>query len=297
MIPRDDQIALAVQGYHVLREHMIVYLAGEERVGKSLTAILIAEMCANVERILVITKKQPLKGWNELFEQYNSFKKFSGSTYHSAHKLDPADYDLIILDESHNYISSYPKPNTIHKKIARLTKGKPLIFSSATPHPQGYQQLYHQFALSAWSPWKKYKNFYEWFKTYGIETYVYIDGIERQQYNNTNEILVKGVVEHLFVTRTRKESGFKFEPKDKIHYVQLSADTMSWYNTMIKDLVVEISPGTKIMCDTAAKLRFALHMLEGGVAKGVRSYFTLPNTEKIEYILENWGDVESLVFF
>lgn len=296
MIPRDDQVSLAVKGYHILKEHMIVYLAAEERVGKSLPAVLIAEMCSGVERVLIITKKKPIAGWFDTLSRYNSFKEFDVTTYHSAHKCKAENYQLIILDEAHNYISSYPKTAKIWAQVKALTLNKPLIYISATPHPQGYQQLYHQFKLSSWSPFKKYSDFYSWFKTFGIPEEVYIDGIARQQYHKTHEKLIKPFVDHLFVTATRKESNFKFEPKDKVHYIELSDYAKNIYNRLIKDLVYD-HDGTKIICDTRSKLRYALHMLEGGTAKGVRDYLILHNTEKIDYIIENWGDNESLVIF
>ena len=40
MIPYDYQVLRAEQAYEILREDMIVYLAMEERTGKTLTAIL-----------------------------------------------------------------------------------------------------------------------------------------------------------------------------------------------------------------------------------------------------------------
>jgi len=64
-IPRQYQIELAVEGYHVLKENMIVYLAMEERTGKSLTAILIAEMCSNVNTVVVVTTAKAIEGWEE----------------------------------------------------------------------------------------------------------------------------------------------------------------------------------------------------------------------------------------
>jgi hypothetical protein len=298
MIPRQDQIEMAIKAYHVLKEHMIVYLAAEERTGKTLAAILTAEMCQNVENILVITKKEPIKGWVKTLNEYPACKNFDVVTYQSAHKYisERTKYQLIILDESHNYISGYPKPKTLWKQIKQLCAFKPLIYISATPHPQGYQQLYHQFALSSWSPWKNHKNFYHWFNVFGIPEEIYVGGVMRTQYHNTNESLVKPSIEHLFIKKTRQELGFKFEPKDKVHYVELSESTKLMYNEMLKNLVYK-KDGMKILCDTKSKLRFALHMLEGGVGKGIRDYYILENTEKIDYIKKTWGDYDGLVIF
>ena len=55
MIPKDFQIEMAIDAYHVLQKYLIVYISGQERVGKTLTSILVCEM-ANVQNVLVITK-------------------------------------------------------------------------------------------------------------------------------------------------------------------------------------------------------------------------------------------------
>ena len=57
MIPWPHQISLAEQGLSILKKYGIVYLAMEERTGKSLTAILMAETSL-AKRILIITKKK-----------------------------------------------------------------------------------------------------------------------------------------------------------------------------------------------------------------------------------------------
>ena len=60
MIPWKHQTEIAKQAVDIIKEHMIVYLAMEERTGKSLTALLAAEDL-NVKDVLIITKKKALK--------------------------------------------------------------------------------------------------------------------------------------------------------------------------------------------------------------------------------------------
>ena len=124
--------------------------------------------------------------------------------------------DLVIIDEAHNYISAIPKPSTTWKKIRKLTKNKPIIFISATPHAQGFQMLYHQLALSDWSPWAKYPNFYSWFKTYGEPYQIKVHGKWVNQYDRTNEEMVRATCGHIFSYKTRSELGFEHEPPDSI---------------------------------------------------------------------------------
>ena len=294
MKPYLHQEELSNQALEILRENAIVYLAMEERTGKTLTAILVAEKSA-AKNVLVITKKKALDGWHETLDAYKPKDTiFDVTNYHQAHKVEPAKYDLILLDESHNYISSFPKPSGMWKKLKLITKSKPLLYISATPYAQGPQMLFHQFALSSWSPWRKHSNFYQWFRMYGKPYTLEINGIPINQYDRCDKDLVLGVVEHLFITATRQELGFEHEPEDETHYVELSQETKEMYNTLVRDELLAID-GNTLVCDTSSKLRVSLHMLEGGVAKIEEDYLVLSNTEKIDYVLDKFGDSPSTV--
>lgn len=318
MIPDPHQELAAEQGYAILAEHMICYLAMEERTGKTLSAILICEM-ANVHDILVITKKgKPLKGWQDDITAFNGTKKFTVINYHSLHKLPDHKYDLVILDEAHNYISGYPKRSKIWQMVSRFTKLVPIIYVSATPHAQTMALLYNQFALSSWSPWRMYSNFYEWYKSFGTGKTKYLHGQEIKCYDSVQDDKVKACVNHLFVTATRKEVGFTHEPKDILHYINLDEATKDIYNLLISDNAIE--EPVYFLADTVTLIRTGLHQLEGGTLKtisfeappkdnmvkqrkekvkdedgiviGVKyhNYYVLDNDEKIQYIKDNWGD-------
>jgi hypothetical protein len=294
IVPYPHQIMKAEEAIEVLREHMIVYLAMEERTGKTITAILTAEATGStIKNVLVITKLVPKQDWVNVLNDLPKNKIYFVTNYHQAHKLT-THFDLVILDESHNYISAYPKTSKIHKDLTSITAGKPLIYVSATPHAQGPQQLFHQFKLSSWSPWANYKSFYRWFEDYGIPHTLPINGINVPQYTKVKVDKVLSEVKHLFVTGTRSEIGFEHEPEDQVHYVDLTEATKLTYNTLIADELVELSVGL-LVCDTASKLRTSLHQLEGGTIKMGEHYFVLKNTEKVDYILEKFGDVKSLV--
>lgn len=289
----DYQTELADDAYEILREDMIVYLACEERTGKSLVAILVAEKCEQVDTILIITKKRALAGWQETLTKFQHTKLYTVVNYHQACKVKKR-YDLVILDESHNYISAFPKVGKLWKDVNKLTNFVPLIYISATPYGQGPQQLFHQFALSSWSPWKHYANFYNWFRMYGKPYSIEINSINIPQYDRVDVDFVLGCVNHLFVTATRKALGFTHEPTDVVHHIKLSDPTRDVYNELVKHDLVELSVGT-VLCESGSKLRTSLHQLEGGTIKiGVNRY-VLANVEKVNFILDKFGDVSSLV--
>lgn len=291
MKPYNHQLVIADQATAILKEHMIVYLALEERTGKTLTAILVAEQI-NVERVLVITKKKALSGWHDTIAAYKPAKHFEVTNYHQVEKLTD-DYDLIIIDEAHSYISGYPKTSKMWSSIKAVANNKPIIYLSATPYAQGYQLLYHQFAISSWSPWRKHKNFYQWFAVYGVAKSLYANGRQIPQYNTVLPQVFE-TVSHLFITKTRKELDFEHEPEDVVHYIELDADTKKLYNQLVDERIAKVG-SQELICDTVMKLRTSLHMLEGGVAKIDSTYIVLPNQEKIDFILANFGDSPDVV--
>jgi hypothetical protein len=305
MTPYPHQTEIAKEAYNILAENMIVYLAMEERTGKTLTAILTCELTA-VNNILVITKKNAINGWEDALNAFDHTKCYTITNYHQAKKFDPQAFELVILDEAHNYISSFPKASKLWSEVQSLTIHKPIIYISATPYAQGPQLLYHQFALSTWSPFAKFKTAYTWFKTFGIPETVYLSGRQVETYKNvkTEEVLAR--CKHLFISRTRQELGFEHEPEDHLHYIELGELTKEVYNIILKQKVLELN-GELIQYDTTAKLRAALHMLEGGTAKtnNIRNDegkvvqdgkpMILGNVEKINYILDTWGDTDELV--
>lgn len=294
MIPTKMQEAKSDEARAILAKYNIVYLAMEERTGKTLTAIRTAEKI-EAKKILVLTKKAAVQGWIDTIAQYNhSFDAITITNYHMAKDLVKQRFSLIILDEAHNYISGYPKRSAMNKLLAPICKGTAIVYSSATPHAQGLQLLYHQFYLSTWTPFKAYKNAYEFHSKLGIPDTQWVGGVPRETYKKvkTTEVLV--LCKHLFVYATRAEMGFDKEPEDVVHYIELADKTKEVYNIMLKDRVIELN-GQLLELDKIAKLRAALHMLEGGVMKVDEEYFVLGNSEKIDFIKSTWGDTKDVV--
>lgn len=304
MTPHDYQIKYAKHGAAVVRKYMMFYLAWEERTRKTLTSILICEEL-RVSKILVLTKKKALSGWTKTLNEFEHTKQYTATTYTQLHKLKDNDFDLVILDEAHNYISSFPAVSETWQKVKRFTRDRPLIFISATPYAQGYQQLYNQFALSSWNPWGIWKDALDWFETFGIPHKIWVAGMKRETYTKVKAECFE-YVKHLFHTKKRSELGFEQEPEDRVHEVELRGATKQVYNELTKHRAITLN-GYELVCDSIMKLRTTLHSIEGGTfivsakegigkkAKIVKNYIQLGNTEKVDYIKEHWGDSDDVV--
>ena len=294
MKPYKHQIDISSQALDILRKNMVVYLAMQERTGKTLTSILICEQ-TKCNNILVITKKKALAGWIDTLGKYTHNKTYEYTNYESLHKCTFKP-DLVIIDEAHSNLGAYPKVGKIWKEVFKFTKEKPIIYLSATPSAQTYAQLYHQFKLSSWTPWIKYPSFYSWHKDYGIENIIYLGGRQIKQYNEVKSEKVMKDVEYLFVSYTRTELGFEHEPNDILHYIDLSSEIKEYYNSLLKDRVATVS-GTEVIADTVMALRTKLHQIEGATLKQEDKNIFLSKIDKIDYILKTWGDSDNLVIF
>ena len=314
MTPYPHQREIAQIGLLTIKNYGIVYLAMEERTGKTLTSILIVE-ASKAQRCLVVTKKKALDGWADTLIAYDPKKHYTITNYHDLYdqkkvqrkikgkmetvtvqirkaKYHPDNFDVIILDEAHAYLSAYPKTGAIAKIVQEICYTKPLIFLSATPNAQGYQLLFHQLNMSKYSPFDSFPNFYKWFEQYGIPEIVYTGHGQKIKYDTVKDE-VWDKVKHLFITKTRAELDFEHEPEDIIHYVELDEFTKDWYNECQEDEMMFVqgkSEKLEIPLDSSMKLRTTLHMLEGGAFKAEDEYGSLNNTEKIDAIKRDFGD-------
>ncbi|MDU9810376.1 hypothetical protein RGC32_00525 [Helicobacter pylori] len=104
---------------------------------------------------------------------------------------------VYVLRNSHNYISSYPKPSITLKKIFPIVFNCHVIYCSATPCAESYSKLFHQLFLCRYSPFShhKFKSFYQWHRVFGITSQRHINGLLVNDYSKTKEALVLATIE------------------------------------------------------------------------------------------------------
>lgn len=316
IIPKPHQIKFSKLVFDKLSKLGYAYLAGKPRSGKTLTSILACEESTKKSlRVLVLTKKSAIKGWHKFTEalELNLKHSYYITNYEQVAsvtqgkiklKLDAKDYDLVIIDESHN-LGTLGKPSGRVKAIKMLCWNLPHIHLSGTAVVESPCGIYHQMAISKYSPFPM-KNFYDFHRIYGEKYYIKIAGREITQYDRAKPILMQ-IINKFTIYMTQEDAGISkdLQAVDKLHYIELNKETKELYNKLQKDKIATIYPEClasaasnyagniyTLVCDTTMKLRTSLHMLESGVAKVDEEYILLGNTEKVDYIKENFGDSE-----
>ena len=220
-------------------------------------------------------------------------------------KLNPKDYDLVIIDESHN-LGTLAKPSSRIILIKKLCWDMPHIHLSGTAIVESPCGIYHQMSISKYSPFR-HKNFYDFHREFGEPYYIKAAGREINQYDKAKDTLMPKINEFT-VYMTQEDAGIdkSVQAVDKLHYIELNPKTKRLYNTLQEDNIAnihkdifsqelgEIDKEYQLVCDTVMKLRTSLHMLESGIAKIDGNYIEMGNTEKIDYILKTFGDTKDI---
>jgi hypothetical protein len=255
------------------------FLHAQERTGKTGVLLCVAES-SKVEEVLIISTKKALKGIAEQIEFFKCKKKYTLINYQSLHKVEQKAYKVVILDEYHTAVCGYPKKSETLKKLLVFTKGAYIIYCSATPFSETLAQTYHPLLLSSFSPFKEFKNFYRWFDVFGIPEYIKINGIMIKQYKKVKDDLILPHIKRAEVVATRKDIGFKYEPEDILHTVELKEETKRLIRQAQKDKIIF----DELLESTMAEAT-AIHQICGGTFKD-----SVIGDEKLQYIKENFSN-------
>ena len=278
---RDYQIDIANRAVDILKVNKIVYISMEVRTGKTLTALETAKLYG-AKRVLFLTKK---KAVSSILNDYNNFGyQFDLIVINdeSMHKLENTDYDLVIHDEHHRF-GSFPKPGLATKTYKQMFANKPMIFLSGTMTPESFSQIYHQFWVSAYSPFKHYASFYRWADDYVFKFQRKINGFMVNDYSKGDELKIMAAIFPYVITFTQQAAGFSTEIEEEIIYVDMSEKTKMIVKKLEKDLVVE-GKDEVILADTPVKLMQKLHQLWSGTVKFESGNSMVIDTTKAEFI-------------
>jgi superfamily II DNA or RNA helicase len=155
-----------IQGYQMLRRYDGFFLADVVGLGKTVVAAMVAKRFAEANggrtRILVVHPPAVERNWKDTFRQFQLFRKTSFVSNGSLDKiLDPAkatlpdagEYDLVIVDESHNFCNKSAGRFDDLQRIAKTPRANPgripgrrkkVMLLSATPLKNGPEDLKNQ---------------------------------------------------------------------------------------------------------------------------------------------------------
>lgn len=260
---RDYQIEISDRGVQKLKLYKILYLAMEVRTGKTLTAFATAYKYG-ASRVLFVTKKKAI---SDIISQANamgfSFDVIDVTNYEQLHNYE-ACYDLVIIDEAHS-IGAFPKPTNRTKNLKEICKNTPIIYLSGTPSPESYSQIYHQFWVSSYSPFKEWANFYKWAKDGFVDIKQRrFNGLVVNDYKNANHTKIKQMTDDLFINFSQEEAGFTSYVDESILYVTMMPEVYKLADYLRKHKVAKNSSDEVILGDTEVKLMSKLHQIYSG---------------------------------
>ena len=277
MILRDYQLELSHKACGILKDKRIVYLAMQVRTGKTLTALHIAHLYG-AKNVLFLTKKKAI---SSIESDYKNFGYSFNITIVNDEQLPKIEskYDLIIHDEHHRF-GAFPKPSQRVKEFKLKFSRIPMIFLSGTPAAESYSQMFHQFWVSGYTPFKEV-NFYKWAKTYVNVKQKQLGYAIVNDYSDAKVEAIDKVIEPYILKFTQEESGF--ESKVNEHVIYYPTLCRNLIERLEKDLIIEGKENV-ILADTGAKLMQKVHQLENGTIKFENGKSMILNTQKAEFI-------------
>ena len=290
---REYQIELSEKGCDILSEHGIVYFAMEVRTGKTLTALNTAQLFG-AKNVLFLTKKKAISSIQKDYDNFIFSFDLTIINDESMHKIKD-DFDLIIHDEHHRF-GSFPKPGKATKQFKFLYSSLPMIFLSGTPHPESYSQIYHQFWVSRYSPFKEYINFYKWSHTFVDIKKRKLSHGDVNDYSNARKELIDPIINKYFVKFTQKDAGFKTQVNEKILNVEMKPSTYKLCNQLKKDLVIE-GKEEVILADTGVKLMQKLHQMFSGTVKFESGNRMILDNSKVLFIKKHFKGEKIAIFY
>ena len=222
----------------------------------------------NAKNVLFITKKLAFKSIEEDYVDFGYSQSFDLTIINkeSLHKLTDNDYDVVVIDEAHEY-GAFPKSGKYQKAIKSRFNRLPMIMLSGTPHPESFCQLYHQFEMSSSTPWSRCTNFYNWHKVYGVPKIKYLGALKVADYSDCQKDIVLSEVSHLMLSFTQEEAGFTTSVNVKKLYHTMGDDVNRLITKLRDDNILRGDDGRVIIADSGAKMMSKVHQLSSGTCK------------------------------
>ena len=291
---RDYQQEIANKALSILKAKKIVYLNMEVRTGKTCTSLEVAKNYG-AKKVLFLTKKKAIGSIESDYKSFGHSFEIQIINNESLHKVTDKDFDLLISDEHHRN-GAYPKMNIATKFIKERFSHLPMIFLSGTICPESYSQIYHQFAVSDYSPFINYKSFYKWVLDFVTIKKKYVSYGVLHDYSDANIELIQKYINPYIISFTQKQAGFTTEVKENVLTVKMKQQTYDLINKLKKDLIIQ-GKQEVILADTGVKLMSKIHQLYSGTVKFESGNSMIIDGSKAEFIKERFSGVKIGIFY
>lgn len=287
---KPHQEKAAQEAHYVLRNHGMVAIFGMPRTGKTRASFRLAEL-NDAKNVLFLTKKAAIAGIKSEYKETRPNFDITVTNYEQVKNLDdPTVFDLVVIDESHN-LGARGRPTNRVKDIRAICYNLPAVFLTGTPTIETPLGIYHQWCVTKYSPFRKYKNFYAFFREYGIPSPIWVNGRSVEQYKKAKDTL-SPVIEQYAVRISQDDAGIEHQAQDRVHVVPLEADTKEFIEALMQTGVAD-----DYMFDTDIGVRTAVHQAEYGALLYEDELIMRLNTEVVDYLLETFGDTPDVAYF
>ncbi len=264
------------------------------RIGKTATSLEVCRLI-NAKKVLFLTKKKAIGSIQSDYKSFGHSFEIQIINNESLHKVTDKDFDLLISDEHHRN-GAYPKMNIATKFIKERFSHLPMIFLSGTICPESYSQIYHQFAVSDYSPFINYKSFYKWAVDFVTIKKKYVSYGVLHDYSHANIELIQKYINPYIISFTQKQAGFTTEVKENVLTVKMKQQTYDLINKLKKDLIIQ-GKQEVILADTGVKLMSKVHQLYSGTVKFESGNSMIIDDSKAEFIKERFSGVKIGIFY
>ena len=289
---RDYQLDLSQKAVEILRDKKIVYLNFSVRTGKTATAL---ETCRlyGAKKVLFLTKKKAISSIQDDYRDFGYTFDLTVINNESLAKATDNDFDVVIQDESHG-MGAFPKPSNRVKDFKKRFSRIPLILLSGTIASESYSQVYHQFYLSAYSPFNQYKNFYAWSKTFTHPSLKYVSYGTINDYSCAKIDLIDAVIQPYILKFTQSDAGFESKVNEKVIY--FDSCNKKVIDRLKKDSIVE-GKNEVILADSGVKMMSKIHQLESGTVKFESNNSMILDNSKALFIAEHFKGKKLAIFY
>ena len=292
---RPYQEEISTKAKDIVQKYGIVLLSLEVRTGKTIISLETIKKLWK-KKALFVTKKKAISSIESDYSHYNDFFILQVTNYESIHKVIDKDFDIIILDESH-VLSAFPKPSGRHKNVKKMFGHLPMILLSGTSTPESYSQFFHQFFTQKYWVWVKYKNFYDWCRSWYVKVYqIRTSYGMAQQYDRANYDKIMRDIKHLIITFTQKEAWFTTSVQEEVLYVKMSDKVYDCVKRLQKDKVIE-SKDDVLLADTMVKEKSKIHQIYSWTVKLESWRIVLLDDTKARFIKERFKNNKIAIFY